>query len=335
MSSAVQARKPIPPGMAENSAGISIIDPILYVETIISSIRKGGIAGILRSGRQSTSPIFTNHPTSPPSNVQLTPNLQTMYSENYDGILSEETSTNIKTYLQLPSFGEFTRISASGYNNNCWFDSFLCCMSPRYRMLTLTQRQEVTQAFRNLCNENIRKIVNEMPTLLKELYPETELQYELSTPMREISMLAGFAIAWYFGVNIIYIKFEPTGPIIDTTMSIQSPDCKTIFMCHTGGMTGSAHYEPVGILGLTNDRLDEKKSTFVFEWTDTRICQMPNRPAEWVQPNCSTNSNAGSIVSANTNNTARRASIGGKRRVRKTRRQRLHKKRQSRNIRRR
>jgi hypothetical protein len=249
--------------MVEDGDGLFIVYPVKYLETILLNRREDRTAGILRTGNVKSSPIFVQQPTS--------------------GELQEDNTANSKSYLQIPSFGQFTRISASGDKNNCWFDAFLCCMSPKYRMLSLNNRQIVVQGFRNLCRENVGNIAKEMPSILTKKYTPENLAEELTaTPPREISMLAGFAIAWYFGVNIIYINIGNAGAVLDTTLPVQSQDCKTIFI----GRVGEDHYEPVGILVIENTKLDETRSAFVFEWIDKTICEIPNRPADWTLPTC-------------------------------------------------
>jgi hypothetical protein len=310
------------PGFSED--GLSIINPGVFVENILKNrISRAGLFRI------SNPPIFIPHQTTVPAELAEFPNIENTYSPNYSGMLEETISQNQKSYLKIPSFGSFTRISASGKDNSCWFDSFLCCMSSAYRSISLENRQRIFPIFRRWCFKNSDKILSQKPTILNGFYTNKEFTDELQSSTSEISVLAGFLIAWFFGVNIIYIKMESSGPIIDTLMSTQSPDCKTIFMSHIGGSGAGAHYEPVGILGLTADqKLDETTSTFMFDWSDQRICQMQNLPTTWTLPRCK-DTNSGSVGSANTNNTANRASVGGKRRKSRRSKKRMGKKRRT------
>lgn len=279
--------------------GLSILNPTAFIEDILlNKLYKIGLF------RKPNSPTVLSRETNIPNNLINFPNIEQTYSPNFSGMLDEQISMNQKTYLQIPNFGSFIRLSANGNNNNCWFDSFLTCMSPKYRSLSLHQRQSILPSFRNWCNKNKTDILSEKPSYIKPFFTDDQFIHDIETPTIEIEMFTGFLIAWYFGVNIIYIKFEPTGPVIDGTMSIQSPECKTIFMIHLGGTGAGAHYEPVGILGLNNNQtLNEATSTFLFDWTDQRICQMPNLPTTWSLPKCLGN-NSGSVERA----------VGGKRR---------------------
>ena len=303
--------------------GLSIINPRAFVEYILKNrLYKSALFRTIKP------PTFVPRETTVPAELAEFPNIKSNYSPNFSGMLDEQISKNEKSYLQIPNFGSFTRISASGINNCCWFDSFLSCISPAYRSISLENRQEAFTAFRSWCSKNSDKILSQKPAILNAFYTNQEFVDELQSSTSEISVLAGFLIAWFFGVNIIYIKLEPSGPIIDTLMSTQSPDCKTIFMIHIGGSGAGAHYEPVGILGLTADqKLDESTSTFIFDWSDQRICQMQNLPITWTLPRCK-DTNSGSVGSANTNNTAARA-VGGKRHKSRRSKKRVGKKRRA------
>jgi hypothetical protein len=309
METGLPANKAVIPGFSED--GMSILNPTAFVESILkNNLHRSAVF------RTPNPPTFLPRQTTVPETLVKFPNIEQSYSPIFSGILDEQISENKKSYLQIPNFGSFTRISASGVNNCCWFDSFLTCISPAYRSLSLEQRQSVFPVFRKWCNTRKTKILAEKPSYLDTFYTDDEFIND-----------TGFIIAWYFGVNIIYIKFEESGPVIDTTMSIQSPDCQTIFMIHLGGTGAGAHYEPVGILGLNdNQTLNEATSTFVFDWNNRQICQMQNLPTTWSLPICLTN-NSGSVRSANTNNTAARASVGGKRRGSRRTKKRMGKKR--------
>ncbi len=276
------ATRVVPPGFSEDR--VSIINPVALIETLIrqtGDIKRSGIFRINQSP-----PTFQKYGANLPANIKNSPGIS---PSTYIQMLSEEADLNDKSYLAIPTVESFTRISASGNKNICWFDSFLMCMSPSYRSLSLANRPKLISGFRNWCRLRQDKILEQMPSFMPQNFVNI-FKNDLDTLSGPIEAHTGFMIAWYFGVNIIYYILNDKGIFIfnDSIINYQSPDCKTIFMIHSGGMTGGAHYEPLGILGLTDDnKYDEKKSTFLFEWTDPRLCKLPGRPAEWTQPNCS------------------------------------------------
>jgi hypothetical protein len=87
----------------------------------------------------------------------------------------------------------------------------------------------------------------------------------------EIDWLSGFLIAWYFGVNLIYVNQPYKGlyALVCET-AYQSPNCSAIIMNLSESSASSAkHYEPVGIISLNNQSiLDESKSRFIFNWKE-------------------------------------------------------------------
>jgi hypothetical protein len=196
--------------------------------------------------------------------------------------------SNQKTFQDLPGIG-LSRVSASAENLNCWFDSFLQCMSPKYRSLDLTGRGKIRVGFRKyLGQENVlNAILAQKPTkhetftlvftdftdekFKKDIRGET---VEAGRSRTDLDSLSGFLIAWYFGVNLIYLKrnSEDTLEMVCET-AYQSPDCKTIFMCNIGAY----HFEPVGKVVLTDDRKlleGDGGSKFLFSWTDTDLCAL-------------------------------------------------------------
>lgn len=320
MEKALPVKKPVIPGFADD--GLTIDDPVAVVETVVrSGIRQSGQFRVIQ-----TPPTFEKYGTNLPANIINTPGLS---PSTYIQMLSEEADRNIKSYLAIPTIESFTRISASGNKNICWFDSFLMCMSPSYRGLSLKNRPKVVSGFRNWCRLRQDKILAQIPSFISQEFVNI-FKNDLNNQSGPIEAHTGFMIAWYFGVNIIYYILNNEGVFIfnDPFINYQSPDCKTIFMIHS---EESFHFEPLGILGLTPDnKYNEATSTFLFKWSDDKLCALPGRPDNWTLPVCD-GSNTASNASANTNNTADRASVGGKRRSRKTKRRRLQKKRRSTN----
>lgn len=201
-------------------------------------------------------------------------------NSSYTGILPQG---NAKTYQTISSL-KLSRVSASGYNNCCFFDSFLSCMSPKYRSLSLQNRQMVFVAFRNWCAVNSEKILEQVPEFIKKLVDVKTIKDEIVNLNIEIDYLTGLVIAWFFGVNCVFIT-KPRDKNIASKYTwavvcesaYQSPECSTIFMINTLPLTEGAagHYEPLGTLSLKEDgRLDEMKSKFLFGWTDRDLCKI-------------------------------------------------------------
>jgi hypothetical protein len=239
--------------------GMQITNPTLFLESVLQRIP--GVKGL----------------TSAP------PRFEQGANASYTGILGQTSQDNLKSYQSIPSL-KLSRISASGYNNCCFFDSFLTCMSPIYRGLSLQNRQMVFVAFRNWCAVNSDKILEQAPEFVKKLIDLTSVKEEIVNLNIEIDYLTGFIIAWFFGVNCVFISKPRDRNIaskytwsIVCESSYQSPDCKTIFMINTLPLTAGAagHYEPLGTLSLNEaDQLDESKSKFLFDWTDRDLCKI-------------------------------------------------------------
>lgn len=288
------------PGFAED--GLAIIDPVAVIETVIKTQLKR-TTGILRSRKLAPTYEVSKYPTT------------------YTNMLVNDYAKNIKTYLEIPDAKPFVRISTSARKNGCWFDSFLSCMSPTYRSISLDNRDIVASSFRNWCRVKQDKLIEQIPEFIKPFFNVDDFKMNLDAMNKEIDAMTGFMIAWYFGVNIVYIVLDKNGFKIDKN-AYQSHDCKTIFILN---IIDSNHYEPLGILGLTTDnKYNEETSTFLFEWTDQRLCKLPGRPITWTHPVCPAEvvSNADPIDSENSN-----ALVGGRRRNRKTRRRQNKKKR--------
>ncbi len=206
------------------------------------------------------------------------------------GMLSQ-TSTE-KTVQELPSIG-LSRVSSSGAGLNCWFDSFLQCMSPKYRSLDLARRTDIRVGFRKYLGQEkvLNAILAQKPALMnhpafdftdEKFKNDVRLESKNSSgnPIsKDLDYTSGFLIAWYFGVNLIYLKrlhFPKENRYeldVVCETSYQSPDCKTIIMCNMGGY----HFEPVGKVVLdSNQKLleGENGTKFLFSWVDKELCKL-------------------------------------------------------------
>jgi hypothetical protein len=206
------------------------------------------------------------------------------------GMLSE-TPTE-KTVQELPRIN-LSRVSASGAALNCWFDSFLQCMSPKYRSLDLARRNDIRVGFRKYLGQEkvLNAILAQKPALMNHPALDftdakfiNDIRLETKNAkgtiiQKDLDYTSGFLIAWYFGVNLIYLKrlHFPKEDRYDLDVicetSYQSPDCKTIIMCNIGGY----HFEPVGKVVLTDDSKlleGEGGSKFLFSWEDKELCSL-------------------------------------------------------------
>jgi hypothetical protein len=219
--------------------------------------------------------------------AKAAPTFRTLEGSSLASGMLSETPTE-KTVQALPGIG-LSRVSASGAALNCWFDSFLQCMSPRYRSLDLKRRNELRVGFRKYLGQEkvLNAILAQKPTkhetftlvftdftdekFKKDVRGET---VEAGRALTDLDSLSGFLIAWYFGVNLIYLRRTPQNELaMMCETAYQSPDCKTIIMCNIGGY----HYEPVGTVVLTDDSKlleGEGGSKFLFSWTDKELCKL-------------------------------------------------------------
>ena len=222
-----------------------------------------------------------------------------------------EENPNQKTFQTLPGLG-LSRVSASGAALNCWFDSFLQCMSPKYRHLDLARRGDIRKKFRDYLGQETvvssvfaqRPTRNETINLVFTDFTEDKFKKDIrgetivnGRPARDLDSLTGFLIAWYFGVNLIYLKRSPQNTLeMVCETAYQSPDCKTILMCNIGAY----HFEPVGKVVLTDDGKlleGDGESKFLFSWTDTDLCTLKGLSMqckgypEWTVPVSCTSTN--------------------------------------------
>jgi hypothetical protein len=268
----------VPPGW--NASGKQITDPVVYLESILKPM------------------IDTSAKVD-----KLTPTYKEADEEDNPFMLAWNPTKSISDYTYVPSLG-LTRIASDADNNNCWFNSFLFCMSPSFRALSAKNRRPVVSTFRAWCHANVKSIINTFPKRIRDMgeysdYTEQFLQTDFKNPQKEIEVVEGLIVAWFFGVNCI--TFATPGmysakpdsanyePICETM--IQSPDCKVICMVYTGN-----HYEPLihatfdeptlhsenSITNATTkktikvpvetSRLNESEITTVFSWTDPTLC---------------------------------------------------------------
>jgi hypothetical protein len=159
----------IPPGW--NASGKQITDPVAYIESILVPI-------IERSEKEDElTPFYEN--TDP----------------TYTGGLVIEFPESLYQYQSIPSLG-LTRIAANG-DGNCWFDSFLTCMSPSYRSLSARNRISVTNAFRKWCADHISQIIKSIPQTIRDsgeysdFFRDSVFKQDISNVNKEIDTLEG------------------------------------------------------------------------------------------------------------------------------------------------
>lgn len=181
------------------------------------------------------------------------------------GMLSQNAKTNQKTYQNLIEL-DLARVSASGVGNNCWFDSFLQCVSPKQNSLSLLNRSLIAKRFREWCGIHASLLQKQQPKILigtPLFQTEAEFTADIKDEDEEIDIMTGFVIAWFFGFNLVQLRRDKGRLRIVCESSYQSPDCKAIFMYHTGN-----HFEPLVELHL-DDSLPFKS---VFSWKDDALC---------------------------------------------------------------
>jgi hypothetical protein len=289
------ASKPPPPGF--NSSG-NINNPTAFIEDFITK-NFNKFTGMVRvSSIKSYKPVYKKTTSS---------------KMLADG--KEE-----KEYETLETIN-LTRIAASGVNNCCWFDTFLQCTSPNYRKLDSPSRKLIREAFRAACGQEktINEIIKVLPSFMKPDFgleiTKEKLTTDITNLTKDIDWIHGYAIAWYFGVNLIYLVREDNQVKVQCQTSYQSPDCKTILIYHTGN-----HFEPVGVLSLdATTKLNEKESKFLFAWSDSALCGLKqlNEPCKENNPFFDTTWSEPS--SCPTTNSSKPTSGGKRRKTRKMR----------------
>jgi len=239
----------IPPGW--NASGKKIIDPVAFLESVITPMIKES------EKEDELTPIYEN--TDP----------------TYTGGLVIEFPESLYQYQTIPSF-DLTRVAANG-DGNCWFDSFLFCISPLYRKLSALDRIPVTIAFRTWCADHADQIFSSIPsTIIEFLEPKDSFRNDMKAIGTEIDLLEGIMIAWFFGVNCIYFatpgqypnkrnsdKYEPV-----CESMFQSPNCKVVCMIWSGN-----HFEPLIHATFTGESLNESSSKTLFAWNDAKLCK--------------------------------------------------------------
>ncbi len=189
----------------------------------------------------------------------------------------DDSTKNQKKYMDMPILN-LSRLSSSGDDSHCWFDSFLQCMSPKYRTLSNANRNTVFHEFRLWCRTNKdilykvspNKIYNSEELAQEYLISKAEFMSDLTNTGSFINAMTGFVIAWYFGVNVVYIYTNSGNLEISNQSAYQSETCKTIFIYFIRN-----HFEPIGAFNVdSTNKQDETRSKLLFDWTDPRLCAM-------------------------------------------------------------
>ena len=226
---------------------------------------------------------------------ELTPTYKPSTEEDHPYMLGWDPVKSISDTQSVPSLG-LTRIASDANNNNCWFHTFLFCMSSSFRALSAKNRRPIVNVFRSWCANHIKEIYSAFPQKIKSMVEfeditEKYLRTDLSNSKKEIEILEGLVIAWFFGINCIY--FATPGmysALPDSTKyeaicesMIQSPDCKVICIAYTGN-----HYEPLihavfdeptvrnkapNKTNILTSRLVDTESTTIFSWDDQKLCK--------------------------------------------------------------
>lgn len=244
-------------GFAED--GLTITDPAKVVTSVLFKLLNKQRKILLPAWRKpNQDPLYE------PYNAQVEP---------YPSMLSESKIDNTKDYFKEDTVG-LTRVSASAARNCCWFDAFLMCISPSYREKSFDLRESVRFAFREWCRTNVNAIIAQIPReIFSEAYgypSDLYITQDLADTDTDIDAMTGLFIAWYFGVNCIYVYREArsTTPSIVCQSAYQSPECKTIIIYHSGN-----HFEPMGTFTVgANKHMTNAK--FLFDWDDAELCQL-------------------------------------------------------------
>jgi hypothetical protein len=221
-----------------------------------------GTPGFSADGLSIENPTLFLQSILPPLKASEPPTLQK--ASNTASMLIDPINQNIK-FFESTSIPGLSRISSSAYNNCCWFDTFLYCMIPDYRATSITDRIPIFKAFREWCTNHAEKILAEAPSFMNKPGLSdaiTQFKTNVGNLKSEIDWLSGFLIAWYFGVNLIYVNQPYKGiyALVCET-AYQSPDCKVILMNLSQSTASTArHYEPIGNLNFNTE--------FIFDWKE-------------------------------------------------------------------
>ena len=193
----------------------------------------------------------------------------------FDKDVNKNTVTNnLKKFELLPDIGtSFACVFADISGGNSWFDAFLMSMSPKYRNLSVKDRQGVAQGFRKECAKISDLILEQIPDDFFDAFDVDAKKIEgFKSELegsKDINMGFGFFIAWYFGLNLVYLIQPPSGHEIISASCYQSEECHAIFM-----KKHLNRFNAVVVLNLDKEEYDEEESTSVFEWTDKRLCKL-------------------------------------------------------------
>lgn len=244
-----------------NASGRHIVDPSAYLDYVLMNELQEGERMLQTDVNAGEMPSIAKSPK--PGDVML----------------PSSVKKNAKSYQTIPFVG-LARVASSPDDNHCWFDSFLTCISKKYNMLNLQKRDNVVKGFRKWCSreENLSKIIKGFPKKIYKIKSEAPseelLRTDISTLDGFIDARTGFAIAWFFGVNCIYIhQDEEENIVLECQTSYQSPDCKVVFIYHTGN-----HFEPIGLLSEDDIKVGKKYKVenikFLFQWNDPALCNV-------------------------------------------------------------
>jgi hypothetical protein len=248
------AKKQVPFGFAED--GLTITNPTGVVINVVDAMLRR-INLLIAWRKDTTEPIYTAY------NPAIEP---------IPRMLAEVPKDNEKTYFLEQEVG-LKRVSASATNNCCWFDAFLTAMYPDYRKKSFGMRQQMRELFRGWCAEHTNDILAQIP---RDIFStgngyssDQEVISEIANLSQEIDAITGFFIAWYFGVNCVYIHREggKSNVSVLCTSAYKSDECKTLVIYNTGN-----HFEPMGVFEIVNGKM--QNATFMFDWSDPRLCKL-------------------------------------------------------------
>jgi hypothetical protein len=177
---------------------------------------------------------------------------------------------NSKKFELLPDLPGFACVYADIHGGNSWFDAFLMIMSPKYRNLSVQDRHNVAQGFRKECTRISDSILNQIPDEFFVAFKVDAKNFKSELGgSKEINMGFGFFIAWYFGLNLVYLEQIPDGHEIVAPSCYQSEECHAIFM-----KKYLDRFNAVVVLNLDMEIYNEEESTSVFKWADKRLCKL-------------------------------------------------------------
>jgi hypothetical protein len=188
-----------------------------------------------------------------------------------DDVNKDTVKHNLKKFELLPDIGtSFACVFTDIREGNSWFDAFLTIISPKYRDLSVQDRSGVAKGFRKECARISDSIMEQIPDNFFDAFNVDAKKFKSEIEgSKDINMGFGFFIAWYFGLNLVYLEQTPDGHEIIAPSCYQSEECHAIFM-----KTHLDRFNSIVVLNLDKEEYDEEESTSVFEWTDKRLCKL-------------------------------------------------------------